>query len=214
MILNKSKVYSIKNYKDKDINLLPPELTRVNRTRLLTIVAALLCSVVVVVFAIYEFSLYNKTNDYKTNTLNMQGDIQENNQRIENQNIIISLGERIKRKDMLLTYISDSNRSIIDILLTFESQLNVEIYLSALTANSEESLSIIGSSTSHEGVSELINQLKFLTWVDTLEDGTQVEISYFEDVFLSSMTLEIDENDVEYQVFELHCKFQGGVTND
>jgi heme/copper-type cytochrome/quinol oxidase subunit 2 len=206
LILKKSKAYSVKDYKNKDINLLPPEFSKVSRTRLLSLIAVACSVIAIVAFGYYEYSIYNQTKDYENDTLVKKMIIQANNQKVENQMIILSLGERIQRKEILLDYIFSTNRSVIQILDRFENSLNTEVYLSSLTADSTDSFSILATADSHEDVSQLINELKLLK----KPDGNK----YFEDVFVSGLTLKEDYLGDKHQVFELHCKFEGGVEDE
>jgi hypothetical protein len=153
-------------------------------------------------FAFYEYSLIKKTDEFKESTTKMQIQIQSNQETMDNQAIIMSLGNRIALKEVLLNFIFSSNRSIVDILDVFESNTNSEVYLTNLSANSTESFVINASATSHEAISHLINQLKLLK----KPNGDK----YFESVFTSGITRNEDEDGLVSYLFQLNCNFEGG----
>lgn len=202
MKLGNKKSYSIKDYAKREVNLLPDSHRRVGKFKFAKFMAFIVAILLVFSFAFYEYSLIKKTDEFKESTTKMQIQIQSNQETMDNQAIIMSLGNRIALKEVLLNFIFSSNRSIVDILDVFESNTNSEVYLTNLSANSTESFVINASATSHEAISHLINQLKLLK----KPNGDK----YFESVFTSGITRNEDEDGLVSYLFQLNCNFEGG----
>lgn len=208
MIFNKTKIYTIKNYSKKQINLLPDEINKVKRNNLMSIMLVILLVVIVALFGYYEYTIIKETKE-------LQDEIQISNtifvsksQIVENQNIILSLSDRITLKEELLNYIFSTNRSIINILQTFESSSNNVIFINSLSANSTNSFIISGKSLTTEGISALVNKLKKLK--------TITGEKYFSNVMISGITrvvIGVKNESVEYQ-FQMTCEFEGGIDNE
>ena len=206
MNLNKTKSFTLKDYRKKEINLLPSDFHKVSKVKLYTTFVVFLCVIAVGVFAYYEYTIFKETSDFKDEIMVKQAAINANNQKIENQNLIINLGNRIELKEILLSFIFSTNRSIVDILDTFEASLNGEIYLASLNANSTDAFTISSSSTSNEAISLLINRLKLLKTVD----GDK----YFSSVFVNGITRTEDEEGNVLYLFQLNCQFEGGIVDE
>lgn len=196
----------MKDYRNKEINLLPDDFHKVNKKRVFLAFLISLCVIIVCLFSFYEYTLFHDTNNMEDEISAMKTAISSNSQKIENQSIIINLGNRIEMKEILLNFIFSTNRSIIDILDTFEASMNGEIYLASLSANSTDTFTISASATSTEAISYLINKLKLLR---TVEDTR-----YFESVFVNGITRSEDESGNVLYLFQLNCKFGGGVVSE
>lgn len=204
--LTKGKSYGLNDYAKREVNLLPNDFHKIAKAKLTIIASIALFIIFCSVFAFYEYTVIMDTDALIEDTEQMRYIISDKQQEIENQNIIISLGNRIELKEVLLNFIFSTNRSIVHILDTFESSLNGEIYLNSLTANSHEMFVINASATSHEAISHLINQLKLL---DTLDDE-----KYFSEVFTNGINRTADDDGNVLYLFQLNCKFEGGIVDE
>ncbi|MCH4888803.1 hypothetical protein EZV73_14505 [Acidaminobacter sp. JC074] len=203
MKLGKSKVYSLKDYKQREVNLLPPDFHRGARIKAGILMFVALCIVAVGAFAFYEYTVIRDTKALEEETIIKKAAIAKNQNTISKQNIIMSLDTRIALKEFLLDYVFTANRSLSEMIDLFESKLNGEVYLTSLTADSSTSLTVSASALSHEAVSYTINQLKLLSF----EDGTK----YFDTVTTNGIVRNEDEDGNVTYLFQLECKFGGGV---
>lgn len=206
MKLGNKKGYSLKDYANKEVNLLPSDFHRGAQVRMGILVGIILIGILIGMFAYYEFTVYKDTQDLNNEIMLKKAVITANEQEIENQNIILSLGSRIQLKELLLDYIFSTNRSVVDILESFETTLNGEVYLDSLTANSTDSFVITATTTSYKSIVIFINKMKLLE----TEDGEK----YFSIVFTNGITRNVDDDGVITYTFQLDCTFEGGITNE
>lgn len=203
MKLTRNKTYSIKDYAKREVNLLPHEVHQVSRKKFMNIAIVLVLISCVAAFGFYEFTVYQETKDLEDETLYKRAAVAKEKNELNQQEIILSLDDRITMKESLLGYIFSTNRSVVEIINVFESTLTGEIYLNSLLANSYDSFVINASATSPEAVSYLINQLKRLK----TQDGDQ----YFESVFTAGITRNEDEDGNVSYLFQVECSFEGGL---
>lgn len=206
MRLNKNKTYSLKDYQKREVNLLPSNFHRANRIKFGFLMFVAFCVVCVGAFAYYEYSYYQETKDIIHQTKVKREAIADNQKIINNQNIVFSIEQRIAKKEVLLAYIYYSNRSLSDIIDTIESSLNGEVYFTSFKADSSTSVVISASALSHEAISHTINKLKLITNDDNSK--------YFTDVYTNGIVRNEDENGNILYLFQLECKFEGGVFNE
>jgi hypothetical protein len=204
--IGKGKSYSIKDYKSREVNLLPSDFNRGARIKTGIIVLIALAIMAVGAFGYYEFTVIQRTAELEDLTQQRIVDIAKNQKIIQKQQVIESIDQRIVIKEALLDYIFMINRPIDEIIDVFEKSLNGELYLTSITVNSTESLNIAASSLSHEAVSFTINQLKLMT----TEDGEK----YFDEVFTNGIVRNVDEAGNVTYLFQLECKFGGGVLDE
>lgn len=203
MNLKRSKNYSLKDYSKRVVNLLPSEVHKVSRMKIYAFLLIFMIMSGAVAFAFYEYNIIQDTKAYEDDTMYKRAIISKEQKNVANQNIVLSLGNRISVKEGILNYIFYTNRSVVDILDTFESTLNGEVYLNSLMADSYESFVISASATSHEAISYLINQLKLLK--------TPEGEKYFTSVFTNSISRNEDEDGNVLFLFQVDCKFEGGL---
>lgn len=202
MKLKRNKSYNIKDYRKREVNLLPSNFHRIGRMKIIMTMTIALCIVVIGAFAYYEFSYYQEIKEIQHQTELKRNAISDNQKTINNQNVIVSIERRIAKKEFLLDYIYLSNRSLYDMIDKFEQTLNGEVYLTSLSADSSSKLVVSASAISHEAISYTINQLKHLVH----EDGSK----YFSDVFTQGIVRNEDENGSVLYLFQLTCEFEGG----
>ena len=203
MKLRKSKVYSLKDYKQREVNLLPPDFHRGAKIRTGVLMLVAVCIVAVGAFAFYEYTVIRDTKTLVEETQAKRIEIKKNENEIAKQNVIVTLDQRIALKEFLLDYVFTANRSLSEMVEVFESKLNGEVYLTSLTADSSSNLTVSASALSHEAISYTINQLKLLTY----EDGTK----YFDDVTTNGIVRNEDEDGNVTYLFQLECEFGGGL---
>ncbi len=202
MKLRKSKVYSLKDYKQREVNLLPSDFHRGAKIRAGVLILIAVCIVAVGAFAFYEYTVIRDTKLLVEETQTKRIEIAKSQNVINDQNIVVSLDTRIDLKEYLLDYVFTANRSISEMIDLLESRLNGEVYFTSLTADSNESLTVSASAISHEAISYTINQLKLLAY----EDGTK----YFDDVTTNGIVRNEDEDGNVTYLFQLECQFGGG----
>ena len=202
MKLRKSKVYSLKDYKQREVNLLPSDFHRGAKIRAGVLILIAVCIVAVGAFAFYEYTVIRDTKLLVEETQTKRIEIAKSQNVINDQNIVVSLDTRIALKEYLLDYVFTANRSISEMIDLLESRLNGEVYFTSLTADSNESLTVSASAISHEAISYTINQLKLLAY----EDGTK----YFDDVTTNGIVRNEDEDGNVTYLFQLECQFGGG----
>jgi len=200
--LRKSKVYSLKDYKQREVNLLPSDFHRGAKIRAGVLILIAVCIVAVGAFAFYEYTVIRDTKLLVEETQTKRIEIAKSQNVINDQNIVVSLDTRIDLKEYLLDYVFTANRSISEMIDLLESRLNGEVYFTSLTADSNESLTVSASAISHEAISYTINQLKLLAY----EDGTK----YFDDVTTNGIVRNEDEDGNVTYLFQLECQFGGG----
>lgn len=200
----RKKKYSIKDYAKREVNLLPSEFYQISRQRIVNLLGIFIALSLVVSFGLYERAIYKETKSIEDETFAQKVMIQRNSKRLENQEIILGLQERIAVKEMLLDFIRNTNHSIVEVIDMFESKLNGEIYLNSLMANSYDAFVISASATSHEAITALINQLKHM------EDVSGQR--YFSDVFTNAITRSVDDEGNVLLLFQLECTFEGGLS--
>lgn len=203
MKLGNKKSYDLKDFKNREVNLLPSDYHKGAKIRLGLAIVLAICIMGVGAFAYYEYSIYKETQLLYDEISARQLSIAKNQRVINDQKVIVTIDNRIAMKEFLLNYIFDSNASIVDMLNQFESTLNGEIYLTSLTMNSTNSLTVSASSLSHEAISFVINRLKLLQY----EDGTK----YFDDVTTKGIVRNVDEEGNVTYLFQLECEFGGGL---
>ena len=203
MKLRKSKVYSLKDYKQREVNLLPSDFHRGAKIRTGVLMLVAVCIVAVGAFAFYEYTVIRDTKTLVEETQAKRIEIKKNENEITKQNVIVTLDQRIALKEFLLDYVFTANRSLSEMVEVFESKLNGEVYLTSLTADSSSNLTVSASALSHEAISYTINQLKLLTY----EDGTK----YFDDVTTNGIVRNEDEDGNVTYLFQLECEFGGGL---
>jgi len=201
--LRKSKVYSLKDYKQREVNLLPSDFHRGAKIRTGVLMLVAVCIVAVGAFAFYEYTVIRDTKTLVEETQAKRIEIKKNENEITKQNVIVTLDQRIALKEFLLDYVFTANRSLSEMVEVFESKLNGEVYLTSLTADSSSNLTVSASALSHEAISYTINQLKLLTY----EDGTK----YFDDVTTNGIVRNEDEDGNVTYLFQLECEFGGGL---
>ncbi len=201
--LRKSKVYSLKDYKQREVNLLPSDFHRGAKIRTGVLMLVAVCIVAVGAFAFYEYTVIRDTKTLVEETQAKRIEIKKNENEIAKQNVIVTLDQRIALKEFLLDYVFTANRSLSEMVEVFESKLNGEVYLTSLTADSGSKLTVSASALSHEAISYTINQLKLLTY----EDGTK----YFDDVTTNGIVRNEDEDGNVTYLFQLECEFGGGL---
>jgi len=204
--LRNNKSYSIKDYKKREVNLLPSEFNKIGKVKAAILVVICLCIVAVGAFGYYEYTVYKDTDAIEAQTSAKRAEIHKNQKLINNQKIIMSIEQRITKKEFLLDYIFLTNRSISEMIEIFEKTLNGEVYLTSLTADSSNTFVISASALSHEAISYTINQLKLLTY----DDGTK----YFDDVYTQGIVRNEDEDGNVLYLFQLNCEFGGGLINE
>jgi hypothetical protein len=193
----------LKDFKNREVNLLPSDFHKGAKIRFGLMIVIAMFVIAVGAFGYYEFSVYQDTQNLKDEIVAKQSKINMNQRTINNQKIIVTLDQRIATKEFLLEYIFAANKSIVDMLDLFEYSLNGEVYLTSLTADSTQSLTVSASSLSHEGISHLINQLKLIT--DT--EGNK----FFDDVTTKGIVRNVDEDGNVTYLFQLECQFGGGL---
>lgn len=203
MNLTRNKSYSIKDYAKREVNLLPNEVFQVSRKKFMNVILAFVVISCVFAFGFYENHLIQETKRLEDDTLYKKAAVAKERNNLDQQEIILSLDNRIAMKEFLLDYIFSTNRSVVEIIHVFESTLNGEVYLNSLHANSYDTFVINASATSHEAISYLINQLKRLK--------TQDNQLYFESVFTNGITRNEDEEGNISFLFQIECTFEGGL---
>jgi hypothetical protein len=171
-----------------------------------SILAIALCIIAVGAFGYYEFSVYQNTKIVKEDTQVKRVEIAKNQKTINNQKAVMSIDQRITRKELVLDYLFMINRPIDEIIDMFEQTLNGEVYLTSMSADSSSTFVVSATALSNEAISYTINQLKLLSY----EDGTK----YFESVTTQGIVPNIDEDGNELYLFQLNCVFGGGVIDE
>lgn len=203
--IGKSKAYSLKDYSKREVNLLPADYYKAGRIKIYTTLVIAFVIVAVGFFGFYEYSIYRNTKELEKATHERRVEIAKNQRVINNQNVIVSLDQRIAKKELLLAYIFKLNRPITEIVELFESTLNGEVYLSSLTVDSQASLVVSASALSSESIGLTINKLKHIKDAD----GNK----YFDDVTTQGIVRNEDEDGNVLYLFQLNCEF-GGVANE
>lgn len=203
MKLRNKKSYSLKDFKNREVNLLPSDFNKGAKIRLGLMIIIAFFAIAVGAFGYYEFSVYQETQNMKDEIIAKQNKIKMNQKTIDNQKIIVTLDQRIATKEFLLEYIFAANKSIVEMLDLLEDSLNGEVYLTSLTADSTQSLTIGASSLSHEAISHLINQLKLI------KDSNGNK--FFNDVTTKGIVRNVDEDGNVTYLFQLECEFGGGL---
>ena len=206
MKLRNNKSYSLKDYKKREVNLLPSDFHKVGKVKTAILVLTALFIIAVGAFGYFEYTVYKDIEAIEEQTIAKRAEILKNQKVINNQKIILTIEQRIAKKEYLLDYIFFTNRSISEMIEIFEKTLNGEVYLTSLTADSSTSFLISASALSHEAISYTINQLKLLTY----EDGTK----YFDDVYTQGIVRNEDEDGNVLYLFQLNCEFGGGLINE
>ena len=206
MKLRNNKSYSLKDYKKREVNLLPSDFHKVGKVKTAILVLTALFIIAVGAFGYFEYTVYKDIEAIEEQTIAKRAEILKNQKVINNQKIILTIEQRIAKKEFLLDYIFFTNRSISEMIEIFEKTLNGEVYLTSLTADSSTSFLISASALSHEAISYTINQLKLLTY----EDGTK----YFDDVYTQGIVRNEDEDGNVLYLFQLNCEFGGGLINE
>ncbi|MBI9011996.1 MAG: hypothetical protein JEZ08_07155 [Clostridiales bacterium] len=206
MKLRNNKSYGLKDYKKREVNLLPSDFHKVGRLKATITVLMALFIIAVGAFGYFEYTVYKDIEVIEGQTSAKRAEIIKNQRVINNQKIILTIEQRIAKKEFLLDYIFLTNRSISEMIEIFEKTLNGEVYLTSLTADSSTSFVISASALSHEAISYTINQLKLLTY----DDGTK----YFDDVFTQGIVRNEDEDGNVLYLFQLNCEFGGGLINE
>lgn len=203
MFLKSKKVYKIKDYKNREVNLLPRDLYQVSRQRVLGIAGLVILVISIAIVIGYEYSLIQMRNDLESEIKRKTVEMSSITTSIQNQNVIKSLETRINQKKILIDFIDDRNRSILEIINLFESATMNEIYLTSLSADSEDSFVISATATSNEAISYIINRLKYLEQAD----GSP----YFTKVFTNGIVRNQNEDGNILYLFQLQCEFEGGI---
>lgn len=206
MKLRNKKSYSLKDYKKREVNLLPSDFHKVGKIKTAILVLTALFIIAVGAFGYFEYTVYKDIEAIEEQTIAKRAEILKNQKVINNQKIILTIEQRIAKKEFLLDYIFFTNRSISEMIEIFEKTLNGEVYLTSLTADSSTSFLVSASALSHEAISYTINQLKLLTY----EDGTK----YFDDVYTQGIVRNEDEDGNVLYLFQLNCEFGGGLINE
>jgi len=204
--IGKGKSYSIKDYKSREVNLLPSDFNRGARIKSGITVVIIFAIMAVGAFGYFEYTVIQRTSELEDLTQQRIVDIAKNQRIIQKQNIIESIDQRIVIKEALLDYIYLINRPIDEIIDMFEKALNGELYLTSFSVNSSESLTVSASALSHEAISYTINQLKLMTDVD----GEK----YFDKVYTNGIVRNVDEAGNVTYLFQLECEFGGGVLDE
>lgn len=206
MKLRNNKSYSLKDFKKREVNLLPSDFHKVGKVKNAILVLTALFIIAVGAFGYFEYTVYKEIEAIEIQTSIKRAEILKNQKVINNQKIILTIEQRIAKKEVLLDYIFLTNRSISDMIEIFEKTLNGEVYLTSLTADSSSSFIISASALSHEAISYTINQLKLLTH----EEGTK----YFDEVYTQGIVRNEDEDGNVLYLFQLNCEFGGGLINE
>ena len=206
MKFGKSKNYALKDYQSREVNLLPSDFHRAGRIKGYIVMFIALCVISIGAFGYYEYTVINETQALKDDAQARRVEIAKNQQVINNQKAVISIDQRIAKKELLLDYIYIANRPIDEIIDVFENSLNGEIYLSSMSADSTTSFVVSASALSYEAASYTINQLKLLTY----DDGTK----YFDSVSTQGIVRNEDEDGNVLYLFQLNCEFGGGLIDE
>lgn len=203
MFLRKKKVYRLKDFKNREVNLLPRDLYKISKKRIIAMATTAILMIFVSLFIGFELTMIKTTEDMRSEIDFKSIEIASDQSVIQNQTIIKSLDSRISQRELLINFIDSKNRSILVAIEAFEELTINEVYLTSLSANSENSFVISATATSNESISYLINQLKLMTQ----SDGSP----YFTKVFTNGIVRnENDEGNVLY-LFQIQCEFEGGL---
>ncbi len=201
MKFTKDKVYSIKDYKGKKINLIPKDIEIKAKKKSKKFFYSILVIVLVCVVIFFEGMVVIETKELKKDTKQMETELQKLNEEIKKQNIITSLDNKILEKELLVEYIENQNEDLSFMINTIEENSNDEIYFNTLNIDTSEFITITAQSKSTEAISLFLNNLI------NLKDGDE---KLFESVFINSVVRSTDEDKNELFIFDLNIELKGG----
>lgn len=194
MLKNINEVVSNKEYKNKDINLLPPEYFNNKKKVYRGIYLAFLTTILVIAIGLFFYNLNKQTVDLQREIINLDKEIEMLSKDKMNQEVLSNLEQRINYKEELLKEIEKSNISIIVTLSIIENNLPKDISFINLNTNSDGNLTINGIATSDISIAEFIHNLK------------QEEL--FNNVFVGNITKSSFNNRDTYS-FNMICQYRG-----
>lgn len=194
MLKNINEVVSNKEYKNNDINLLPPEYFNNKKKVYRGIYSAFLTTILVLAIGLFFYNLNKETVDLQREIINLDKEIEMLSKDKMNQEVLSNLEQRINYKGELLKEIEKSNISIIVTLSIIENNLPKDISFINLNTNSDGNLTINGIATSDISIAEFIHNLK------------QEEL--FNNVFVGNITKSSFNNRDTYS-FNMICQYRG-----
>lgn len=200
------KTYSLKDYRKREVNLLPIDFHKAGRDKALKFLVFAVIVLGIGAFGYYEYTVFDETNQLETQIEEMTKKINSNNITIADQDVITQIDERIRDRESKIEILEFINRDLYDILDKVENSLNGEIYLSSLALDSQNSVVLDAAAFSNEAISYTINQLKLLKDAD----GEK----YFYDVSTQSIIREETDDGNVLFLFQLSCEFFGGVNDE
>ncbi len=199
--MNKKK-YSLKDYKNREVNLLSSDMTSTS-SNVSAILIVLILVVAIGVVGYLEYNVYVENKDLEAEINTMTVEITKNKSIADKQKMIMSVEDKIAMKEGVLFGLLYTNRPIYNTLEYFESVLDGELYISNIAVDSKEAMVISATAISHEAISYTINRLKLLRY----ENGARV----FSDVYTDSISRNEDEDGNILYLFQLNCDFEGGM---
>jgi len=194
LLKNINEVVSNKEYKNNDINLLPPEYFNNKKKVYRGIYSAFLTTILVLAIGLFFYNLNKETVDLQREIINLDKEIEMLSKDKMNQEVLSNLEQRINYKGELLKEIEKSNISIIVTLSIIENNLPKDISFINLNTNSDGNLTINGIATSDISIAEFIHNLK------------QEEL--FNNVFVGNITKSSFNNRDTYS-FNMICQYRG-----
>ncbi len=201
--MGKNKIYGLKDYQNKEVNLLSSEYKTSVLSKLLSVFLVLIILAGLGFAGYYEYNVYMDNKQLEVDIDGLRSEIKKNKAVINKQKIIMSVEEQISLKEGVLLGLILTNHPIYDSLEYFESVLNGELYVSSISVDSKESFIVSASAISHEAISYTINRLKLLKY----ENGAKI----FSDVYTNSIVRNEDEDGNVLYLFQLNCDFEGGM---
>jgi len=194
---------TLKDYKNKRINLLPIEIKQQKKQGLILVLLGVAIASVALLSATQYIQTRNKIKMVESLILEEQMIIEQLNKKESYYELLSSHVSRIETKDRVLRRLDWFNHSPTKVFKLLENSTPKDVVYMTVQFNSTNQVTINGKSSSEESIAEFLYNLKKVT-VDKKQ--------FYTNVFVSNINKTGEDPNVEYQ-FSIKCDF-GGELNE
>lgn len=200
-LFRKHKIASMKDFKKKKINLLPPEIHSQKRNARFILIIITIVLVVIVMNIMQYFETVHKIAEVEESILKTQQTIGQLKREKNHVELLKNQMMRIEVKDHVLTALYQENHSPSMVFKLLEANTPKDITYMNVQFSSADQVTISGTSNSENAIADFLYNLKKVT---------VEQQKFYKDVFVANISKVNNENQsVEYQ-FNINCEFGGG----